>query len=399
MSTDARGARRACIVGIGTSDKFGLTLDEIPIRLQVQAYRAALADAGLSKAQVDGFVTAHGGVHGVDYEDFVVHTGSELRWVLQLWTHGRWASTAVIQAMLAVSAGLADVVAICNTTTHARGYGRHLKGLGESQLREPFRDIGGGHGESGPYGIDTPGAATAFVAQRYMDLYGATSEDLGRIALGYRAHANRNPMAIMTERSLSMEEYLDASPIVGPLRKFDYCLRSEGATCLLVTTEERARDMRQKPVAVAGWQALRASRDDFLLFGRPGLSLGFEPDEELSPAPQAVYETAGVSPMEVDGLYVYDSFTSNLWVVLERFGFCKPGEAFHLVREGGIGLDGRVPVNTNGGLHSEAHLSGYAHLVEMVRQLRGEAGARQLPRAGVLQWATPWGDSIILTPA
>jgi acetyl-CoA acetyltransferase len=104
-----------------------------------------------------------------------------------------------------------------------------------------------------------------------------------------------------------------------------------------------------------------------------------------------------VTREDVDALYVYDSFSSNLWMILERFGFCGEGEAPSWVEKNGLETGAPLPVNTNGGLMAEGHFSGYAHLVEMTRQLRGEAGPRQVEGAEVLQWATPWGDSMILT--
>jgi acetyl-CoA acetyltransferase len=112
-----------------------------------------------------------------------------------------------------------------------------------------------------------------------------------------------------------------------------------------------------------------------------------------------VYARAGVGQQDIDGLYAYDSFSSNLWMVLERLGFCGEGEAPAYIAEKGIGLDSALPVNTQGGLMADGHFSGYNHLAEMVRQLRGEAGERQIAGAEALQWATPWGDSLILTAA
>lgn len=390
-------SRKACIVGIGTSDRFGLVLDESPLRLQMQAFRAALVDSGLAKSEIDGFATAHGAPQGVDYDEFAIQSGCDLTWAVQMWAHGRWASTLITQAALAVTSGLADCVAVINTITNNKGYGRHLRELGEGTIKEAFRDVGGGHGEAGAYGLDTPGSATSLVAQHYMDLYGATSEHLAAVPIAFRKHARLNPMAIMREKELTLEQYLASPPLVGPFRLFDFCLRNEGSTCLLVTTAERARNLKAKPVFVAGVQGARASRDDFIMFARPGLGLGFTDEYEYAPPPMLAYRMAKVEPADVDALYVYDSFSSNLWMVLERFGFCKPGEAFQWTQGGRIELGGELPVNTHGGLHSEAHLSGYGHLVEMVRQIRGEAGERQVEGAEVLQWATPWGDSVILT--
>jgi acetyl-CoA acetyltransferase len=386
-------SRQVCAVGIGTSAEFAPVLDKAPIRLQIEAFKAALADAGLTREDVDGYASANGSPGGVDFDEFAIQAGCGFQWVVQNWSHGRWTATLVQQATLAICAGLANCVAILQTTTNGKGYGRFLRRLGEGGSKEPFRDVGGGHGEAGPYGLDTPGAATSLVAQRY----GATSEHLAAVPLAFRKHAQLNPMALMRGRSLTLQEYLDSPPLSGPFRLFDYCLRNEGATCLILTSAERARDLKQKPVYVTGLQSMNSARDDFVLFSRPGLGLGFTPEFDYAPKRQRVYDMAGIGPEDVDALYMYDSFSSNLWMVAERFGFCKPGEAFEWTSGGRIELGGELPVNTNGGLLSEAHLSGHGHLMEIVRQLRGEAGQRQVPNAEVAQWATPWGDSVVFT--
>ena len=390
--------REACIAGVGTSDSFGFSLDKSPLALQGEALRAALADCGLPKSAIDGVATSHGAPRGVDYEEFVLAAGLSVRWASQLWSHGRWAAATVTEAALAVTAGLADYVAVADTTTTARGYGRHLARLGGGNAAEGLRDVGGGHGEWDVHGLDTPGAATALVAQAYMDTYGATSDHLADVALAFREHANLNPMAIMRDKKMTRQSYFGEPVIAGPFRRADYCLSNEGSVCLIVTTRERARDLAKEPAVIAGMAGIRASRDDYVLFARPGLGVGIQRQRPLEAGGEAaVYAMAGVAPGDLSGLYVYDSFGSNLWMVLERFGFCGEGEAPHYVRDAGIGLGSALPVNTNGGLMSEAHLSGYGHLVEMTRQLRGAAGQRQIDGAVAVQWATPRGDSLILT--
>jgi len=390
--------REACIAGVGTSDSFGFSLDKSPLALQGEALRAALADCGLPKSAIDGVATSHGAPRGVDYEEFVLAAGLSIRWASQMWSHGRWAAATVTQAALAVTAGLADYVAVADTTTTARGYGRHLARLGGGNAAEGLRDVGGGHGEWDVHGLDTPGSATALVAQAYMDAYGATSDHLADVAIAFREHANANPMAIMRDKKMTRQSYFAEPVIAGPFRRADYCLSNEGSVCLIVTTRDRARDLAKEPAVIAGMAGIRASRDDYVLFARPGLGVGIQRQRPLAATGEAaIYSMAGVARDELSGLYVYDSFGSNLWMVLERFGFCGEGEAPHYVRDAGIGLGSALPVNTNGGLMSEAHLSGYGHLVEMTRQLRGEAGPRQIDGAVAVQWATPRGDSLILT--
>jgi acetyl-CoA acetyltransferase len=205
-------------------------------------------------------------------------------------------------------------------------------------------------------------------------------------------------MAIMRGKALTAETYFEEPVIVEPFRRADYALVSEGATCLIVTSRERARDLAATPVRIAAGEGIHAGRDDYVVFARPGMGVGISRETPLRDDPvRAIYARAGITIADVDALYVYDSFTSNVWMTLERFGFCGEGEAWRYVAKVGLDLDARLPVNTNGGLLSEAHLLGYGHIIEMVRQLRGTAGPRQLARASVLQWATPRGDSLVLT--
>jgi acetyl-CoA acetyltransferase len=386
----------ACIAGVGTSREFGFNLGKSPMLLQIEAFASALADAGLTKDDIDGVVTCHGAPSGVDYDEFIVAAGLDTGWASQKWSHGRWAATTIIEAALALDAGLATCIAVVDTTSTARGYRKAFGRLGGGSAKEGLRDMGGGHGEWDIHGLDTPGAATALVAKRYMDKYGATELDLAAVALTFRKHAELNPMAIMRNKPMALADYLAEPVIAAPFRRADYCLGNDGACCLILTSAHRARE----PVRIVGAEGLRTSRDDYVLFSRPGLGMGVEREYALDTASlPRLYERAGVRPDDVDGLYVYDSFGSNLWMVLERFRFCKEGEAPAFVTDAGITLDAALPVNTNGGLMSEAHLSGYGHIIEMVRQLRGTAGERQIDGARLLQWATPRGDSLLLAKA
>lgn len=388
----------ACIVGIGTSTEFGFNLGKSPLALQAEAFSSALDDAGLDKSVIDGFITAKGMPNGVDYEEFAIALGLDLRWATQLWAHGRWATNTVLEAAMVLDANLASYVAIANSSVTGKGYGKHVRELGGGGPKEGLRDVGGGHGEWDIHGIDTPGAATALVAKEYMQRYGASQSDLAQIAMGTRDHASRNPMAIMQAKPMGYEDYLKEPLIVEPFRRPDYCLSSEGATCLILTSRERALDLAPPPAQLVAGQGLRTSRDDYIMFARPGLGVGVSREGPLDLSRSVgIYEQGGVERGDINALYTYDSFSSNLWMVLERFGFCAEGEAWRYVTEAGINPSSPLPVNTNGGLLSEAHLLGYGHLIEMVRQLRGTAGARQLADVTALQWATPRGDSLIFT--
>jgi len=387
----------ACIVGIGTSHAVGLELGQSPLALQSEAFVAALADSGLDKNAVDGIITARGAPYGVDYDEFVVANGLNVRWVSQLWSHGRWTASVLAQAALAVSAGVADCVAVTNSHVSERGYGRHFASI-DNRLDESFRDGGGPYSGWAVHGSPGAGTGAALVTQQYMDRYGATASDLAAVVIGHRQHSARNPLALLRDEPITEAEYLENSPILGPLRIPDICRMIDGATTLIVTTTERAKALGVPPVRIAGVEGIRASRENYVFFSRPGLGSGIsQPSSYTAPATSPVYTMAGLAQADIDGLYLYDPFAHMVWMVLERWGFCKEGEAADYVRERGIGLESPLPINTNGGLLAEGHLFGYGHLIEMTRQLRGTAGSRQIVDATVLQWANAWGDSLILT--
>jgi len=185
--------------------------------------------------------------------------------------------------------------------------------------------------------------------------------------------------------------------IVDPLRLFDCCLITDGAAVVLVTSAERARDLKQPPVRIAAMQGLRSGRDEFI-FAPPNLGINQQAAGASTPREidLEVFRKAGVEHDDIDALYTYDAFSPLVLFVLERFGYCAAGEAADFVQGGRIGPGGALPVNTSGGLLSEAHVGGWNSITEMVRQLRGTAGDGQIPDAKLLQWATCWGDSVIL---
>ncbi|MGE3857614.1 MAG: hypothetical protein AB7G21_11730 [Dehalococcoidia bacterium] len=387
---------QACIVGVGTTE-FGRILDKSPVRLQVQAFRNALDDCGLDKGEVDGFITAFGSPRGVDFDEFTAHSGVNIRWTNQYWDHGRWGTTSIIAAATAVTSGVANYVLIANTNTVPRGYGKYFSRFSGGRWSEGLRDAGGGQGQLDYHGLDTPGAATSLVARNYMSKYGATDEELGSIAVAFRKHAQLNPNAIMNGKPMTIDDYMESRFISPPFRLFDYCLTNEGSVSIIVTTLERALALKKKPVMISGFQGIHNGRNDFVFFARPGMGVGMQEEYDYVAPPQRVYEMAQVDQKDIDALYVYDAFSTNTWTALERFGFCPAGEAHNFTQDGRIELGGELPINSNGGLMSEGHFSGYNHFVEMTRQLRGECGERQVPNAQALQWITPFGDSMILT--
>ncbi len=381
----------AAIVGIGTS-KFGRGLPDSQLNLAAVAFKQALADAGLERSDVDGLSIHLGAPLGLDYDRVAEGFGLDIRYVNQSWLHGRFVTNALQHAALAVSAGLADVVACVTAVSFTRERG-FLGGPGDV---EGNREEGGTHGEVPPYGLTAPAGGAAIAMQRYMNLYGTTSEQLAAVPISIRQHALKNPRAIM-QKPLTLEAHQTARMVVDPLRLYDCCLISDGAAVVLVTRADRARDCKQKPVRVGGMQGTQSGREEFI-FAPRGLGINQQSGERVAPRPRDLdVFTKGVARADVQGFYTYDAFSPLVLFALERFGYCGVGEAAAFVQGGRIAPGGALPVNTSGGLLSEAHVAGWNSICEMVRQLRGSAGPSQIANARALQWGTAWGDSVILT--
>ena len=382
----------AAIVGIGAS-RFGRGLPESQLALAAVAFKAALADAGLERSDIDGLSIHLGWPLGPDYDRVAEALGLDIRYVNQSWLHGRFVTNALQHAALAVSAGLANVVACVTAVSFTRERG-FLGGPGDV---EGNREEGGTHGEAPPYGLTAPAGGAAIAMQRYMHLYGTTSAQLAAVPIAMRKHASRNPAAIMRE-PLTLAAHQTSRMVVDPLRLYDCCLISDGAAVVLIARGASARDLKPKPVRIAGMQGTRAGREEFIFAPR---GLGINQQSGVRTAARAidmeVFAQAGVTHGDVQGFYTYDAFSPLVLFALERFGYCGPGEAAAWVQGGRIELGGALPVNTSGGLLSEAHVAGWNSICEMVRQLRGTAGATQIPNAQVLHWGTAWGDAVMLT--
>ena len=215
--------------------------------------------------------------------------------------------------------------------------------------------------------------------------FGTTREDAGHFAVAMREHAGRNPNAMMRGVPMTMDDYLASRPLYEPFHLLDCCLESDGAGALVVSSAQGARDMPHKPVYISGVaQAKPACSDD--LCNRPNMS-----DIGLTKAAPRAFAMAGVGPGDMDAAMIYDCFTYIALIQLEEAGFCARGEAGEFVRNGCIGISGKLPVNTHGGLLSEAHIAGINHLIEAVSQLRGDCGPRQVPDARHIA-VTGWGD-------
>lgn len=249
-----------------------------------------------------------------------------------------------------------------------------------------------GAGTWSPWGFTSPGASHAMMYQRHMHEFGTTTEDLAHIAVAFRKHAGLNPAAFRKE-PITLQDHQNSRFIAQPLRLLDYCQINDGAVAWIMTSPERAKDMRKKPVYLAGY----ARQDQSTAASLPPTNYWYD---ELRTVASQVYGRAGVTRNDVDGLMIYDNFTPTVLFSLEGMGFCEQGEGGAFVRDGTLELGrGRWPTNTSGGHLSESYMQGWALLAEAVRQLRGECDIRQIPDAEVIQYicATNAAQSAILT--
>ncbi len=380
---------KAAVVGVGHSP-YGRRLNRSPIDLAGEAIRNAVEDCGLSRNDLDGLIVSFGSPIGADADTLAMVLGLKLRLYNQTWAHGRFTASCIQWAAMAVNAGLANAVA-CLAAVSFSGFRRPM--MGGSGDAEGGREAGGGHGEDPIYGMTSPGAGAALVARRYFHRFGATSQQLSAVSVAFRRHASLNPNAIM-QQPITVEDHQNSRFVCEPLHLLDYCLINDGAACVIVTTAERARDLKKPSVYISGMQGLPAGHEEFI-WTYPGFGVAQQAVFDYQPDLQPVYRMAGVTPKDIDVLFTYDAFSILAWTALERFGFCGQGEAAAFTQDGRIGLGGKLPMNTNGGLLSEAHIMGWNHQVEIVRQLRGECDQRQVANAQVIQWANAYGDSLI----
>lgn len=330
------------------------------------ALTRALADCGLQRSDVDGLIAGP----TLASERIGEVLGLDVRWSAQA-----DAVNAIMQAVIAIHAGVAECIALVygnDQRSVKTAYGGPSAMGGERYLAYVYY---------APWGFTSQGALYGMLANRYMAVTGFEQRDLGAFVVGQRQFAAMNPNAVMTE-PITVDQYMASRFICEPLRLYDYCLINDGGVALVVTTAERARRLAKPAVLVSGLGRADLNVDATSL--RPRLE-EFYRSGHLQAAEQ-VYAMAGAGPQDMDFLQIYDSFSVHVPVALEGFGFCAPGDAASLARSGATAPGGKLPVNTGGGHLSESYMQGWNHQVETVRQLRGEAGARQVPNARTGQY-------------
>ncbi len=358
------------IVGTGKSRLGQVGLNSLA--LLEEAIKAALDDAGLTNKDVDGVV-----VRGPDdvyshHQLVAARLGIDVDFSTSLDNGGASQILAIILAVMAMEAGLATTV-VCGygrdswTRTHSEGRGHAQNDLIPAAQRP--REHGPEFGHFGAV------SQHAFGARRHMFEYGTTRKDFAAIATAFREHALRNPEAQM-KKPLTIDDYFRARLVVDPFGLFDCSLNSDGAGAVVVTSTERAKSLKRKPVLIKGFASHNNTKG------------WIQEDHMLSTGAvesgARAFRMAGLGPKDVDTAQIYDCFTYMVLTQLEDYGFCKKGEGGEFARSGALRLDGALPTNTSGGQLSEAHVEGMLQIVEGARQLQGIYGAdRQVPDAEI----------------
>lgn len=371
----AKISGRYAIVGIGETE-VGRRLDKTITALGLQAAVAAIDDAGLKKHQIDGLITHQQRSNPQANCSALLadRLGIKPAYINDISLSGGAAGTMVLTAVGAIEAGLCSTV-LCASAGGGQALPR--EGRGHGKLATGWEDF------MHPFGAVAAPIHYALAAKRHMHVYGTTSRQFGAIAVACRKHAGLNPNAQMRQ-PITIEDHQNSRMIADPFRLLDCSLVSTGAGAWIVTSAERARDLAKRPAYILG-------------MGSASIFSGVNYAEDLTSvggreSSRRAFEMAGLKPSDVDVAELYDCFTYTVLVALEDYGFCKKGEGGAFVENGRIELGGELPVNTHGGLLSQAHIGGMLHITEAVTQLRGTAGPRQVKDAEVAAVSSQCGQ-------
>jgi acetyl-CoA acetyltransferase len=350
---------QTAIVGIGATPQ-GKLPGSTPLSLAVQALDMAIHDSGLQKSEIDGLLT----MPGTTSPEGILHylrvgeaVGINPRFTGSMFLGGATAGSMIQQAVAAIHAGMANTVACVFADTARTGGSRF--------------DFASGWGDSfGIWGMFGAAANAGITASRHMALYGTTSLQLAEVAVACRYHASLDPTAVM-RKPITVDDHQSSPWIVKPFRLLDCCLITDGGVAVIVTSSERAKDLKSRPVYIKGMGQSHTTET----ISNP--EWWYMPHQKRSI--DHAYEMAGIGPRDIQVAQFYDSFTINIIFWLEHGGFCERGEGGGFVENGRIMLGGDLPINTNGGNLSHSYTQGWLHIVEGVRQVRGESEERQVP--------------------
>jgi acetyl-CoA acetyltransferase len=367
VTTSSFLKNKVALVGIGESN-IGKVPECSGLGLNAQACKRALDDAGLKVSDVDGLLTAYSFTEPYTMlgSSLCEYLGLQPRLCCSMVAGGASPGIMLRHAAQAIAMGLAETVLVCAGENRATGLGRDLAVAVLAQVGHPQFEQ--------PYGGSIPGFY-AMVARRHIYEYGTTREQLASVAVNTRAHALLHPNAQM-KSPITLEQVLSSKPIADPLRMLDCCLISDAAGAFVVTSADKARDLRAKPIYLLG---IGEKHTHEHIMCAPSLThFGAAESGHIA------YEMAGVGPEDIDVAELYDCFTIVPIIELEELGFTAPGAGGAFFEQGHARIGGKLPINTHGGMLSHAHAGaagGLFGIVEAVRQLRGDEGDRQVQGA------------------
>ncbi len=364
-------ARKTAIVGVGetTYYKRGAAPDA-EFKLGLMAILKAVEDAGLKVSDIDGFASYSGDRN--DPPRFAAALGlPDLKFSNMFWGGGGGGGSGAIgNAVAAVAAGYANYVVAFRALAQGQ-FGRFGQGTSANTVSYPAS-------YNAPYGVMSPAQSFAMRAHRFMYENGVKQDALKAIALISYHHAQRNPRAIMYGRPLSPEDYDNSRWIVEPFHLFDCCQENDGAAAVIITTAERARDLKQKPAYVLSAAQGSDYRQAAVAHNSPDYATS-----NFKTVAKRLYDMAGISPKDVDVAQVYENFTGGVLMSMVEPGFCAPEEANEFVTFDNLKFDGgKLPMNTSGGNLAECYMHGLELNIEAVRQIRGQSTA-QVPHAEI----------------
>ncbi len=375
----------AAIVGIGYTPyyKRGQSVPETRMSMACTAVLNALDDAGLAIGDLDGFSFCASAIDPAQLASILGVT--EVRFAATLTAGGGGSAGSLGLAAAAIGSGQAEVCVTLITLQQATHRLGGTRAGGQSGGESGYGPLQSGISPSLAFhagsGLMSMGHSVSLLTRRHMHQYGTSRDHLAEIAITQRDHAITRPTSLQ-RLPLTREDYFNARMISDPLCLFDYTMESDGAVAVVVTSADRARDLRQRPAYIM------ASAQGGMGRWGPAVSGYFQqPDEYFAssghrPVARRLFEAAGITPDEVDVALLYDHFSPMVLMQLEDYGFCPVGEGGPFVAEGNIRLGGKIPVNTHGGHLSEAYLIGMTHIREAVEQLRGVA-VNQVPNAEI----------------
>lgn len=366
---------KSIVSGVGET-LYARESEKSQLALTLEASLNAIVDAGLDPKDIDGIIPYASG--GIVAEDFITNFGlPDLRYSATTPMGGASPVAALQSAAMAVATGVARHVLVALGRGSISG-GRITARLAEMPQMRLVSEF------EMPIGTNAPAQFYAPMARRHMERYGTTSEQFAEIALTCRRHAQLNERAMM-RKPMTLADHQTSRMIADPFRLFDCSLESAGAAAVVVSSAECAGDLRHSPVFIGGVAEGHPDSPSAITQRNDMTRIG------LAKAAPIAFAMAGVSHADIDVAEIYDCFTYMVLCQIEDMGFCEKGEGGAFVGNGRIGLGGELPINTHGGLLSEAHIAGMNHIVELVRQLRGSCGERQVDDAEV-GLVTGFGD-------